>query len=87
MELKFHNDASGVTPEWPFNRTIVELKLNIKNFALKNHLSFNRTIVELKFDSLSLEVRDKLTFNRTIVELKYTGQIRQPSLPLLLTEP
>ena len=55
----------------PFNRTIVELKLDLPKEREDTLLAFNRTIVELKQVYIYDADAGKLTFNRTIVELKH----------------
>ena len=59
----------------PFNRTIIELKLETVHKRLKESKAFNRTIIELKQDPKLITVSSSITFNRTIIELK-----RQKSL-------
>ena len=55
---------------YPFNRTILELKLRIYVVVIRINKTFNRTILELKFPSMSSKWLFYYSFNRTILELK-----------------
>ncbi len=57
-------------PQITFNRTILELKLDILYTQKSMEYTFNRTILELKLEKTLDTSNGSSTFNRTILELK-----------------
>ena len=71
-----------------FNRTSLELKLDVETGLAKMDVVFNRTSLELKHLNNILSDRVLFTFNRTSLELKQVGSSNHIS-PMwkLLIEP
>ena len=80
------NSVVSAPVQIAFNRTSVELKLDVGVGDLSKHLAFNRTSVELKRILSSFLSMRTWTFNRTSVELKHriSGRSAKRWLPLLI---
>ena len=66
----FHDLYEDCSNFYAFNRTILELKHEIKTDIVLGDLTFNRTILELKHDATKALKDQQKAFNRTILELK-----------------